>query len=280
MTIRFFPCRHPERRRADERLLLPNATRAAVEGYGPTKQSRRRASKNSQSKETPPADRPCGEKGTPTAVDFGIFLTCQQGIVKRWPDGIPAAVRVQIERELALIKELKYEHFFLTVADIVDFARGRGILCQGRGSAANSAVCYALQVTEVDPARVSMLFERFISKERHEAPDIDVDFEHQRREEVIQRIYEKYGRHRAALAATLVTYRRRMAVRDVAKALGYPADVVDALAKSLHWFDGGGEVSAHLRLEGSPKIFGRDIGILPAGDLGSRLDDCHAAAGP
>jgi error-prone DNA polymerase len=170
----------------------------------------------------------------------------EQGIPKRWPEGIPAAVRTQIERELQLIKELRYEHFFLTVADIVDFARSRGILCQGRGSAANSAVCYALHVTEVDPARVSMLFERFISKERHEAPDIDVDFEHQRREEVIQYIYNKYGRHRAALAATLVTYRRRMAVRDVAKALGYPADVVDALAKSLYWFDGGGEVSERL----------------------------------
>ena len=169
-----------------------------------------------------------------------------QGIRKRWPDGIPEAVRLQIERELELIEELEYEHFFLTVADIVDFARSRGILCQGRGSAANSAVCYALHVTEVDPARVSMLFERFISKERHEAPDIDIDFEHQRREEVIQRIYEKYGRHRAALAATLVTYRRRMAIRDVAKALGFPPDIVDALAKSLLWFDRGGEISVQL----------------------------------
>lgn len=170
----------------------------------------------------------------------------EQGLIKRWPEGTPAPVRVQVERELELIKQLKYEHFFLTVADIVDYARGRGILCQGRGSAANSAVCYALHVTEVDPARVSMLFERFISQERHEAPDIDVDFEHQRREEVIQRIYQKYGRHRAALAATLVTYRHRMAIRDVAKALGYPADIVDALAKSLYWFDGGGEVSTQL----------------------------------
>ena len=170
----------------------------------------------------------------------------ERGARKRWPNGMPDAIRAQIERELQLIKELKYEHFFLTVADIVDFARDRGILCQGRGSAANSAVCYALHVTEVDPVRVSMLFERFISKERHEAPDIDVDFEHQRREEVIQRIYEKYGRHRAALAATLVCYRRRMAVRDVAKALGFPPDIVDALAKSLQWFDAGGEISAQL----------------------------------
>jgi error-prone DNA polymerase len=161
-----------------------------------------------------------------TASEHLRALT-EQGIVKRWPNGIPAAVRVQIERELTLIKELKYEHFFLTVADIVDFARGRGILCQGRGSAANSAVCYALQVTEVDPARVSMLFERFISKERHEAPDIDVDFEHQRREEVIQRIYEKYGRHRAALAATKLGFdpssrTARQLLELVAEIIGFP----------------------------------------------------------
>jgi error-prone DNA polymerase len=180
-----------------------------------------------------------------TASEHLRALT-EQGIRKRWPAGIPDPVRLQIERELTLIKELHYEHFFLTVADIVTFARSRGILCQGRGSAANSAVCYALHITEVDPARVATLFERFISKERHEAPDIDVDFEHQRREEVIQRIYEKYGRHRAALAATLVTYRRRMAIRDVAKALGFAADVIDALAKSLQWFDGGGEMSEQL----------------------------------
>jgi error-prone DNA polymerase len=170
----------------------------------------------------------------------------ERGARKRWPNGMPDTIRLQIERELQLIRELKYEHFFLTVADIVAYARGLGILCQGRGSAANSAVCYALHVTEVDPVRVSMLFERFISKERHEAPDIDVDFEHQRREEVIQHIYKKYGRHRAALAATLVCYRRRMAVRDVAKALGFPPDIVDALAKSLQWFDDGGEISTQL----------------------------------
>jgi error-prone DNA polymerase len=180
-----------------------------------------------------------------TASEHLRALT-EEGIKRRWPTGIPDPVRTQIDRELVLIKELKYEHFFLTVADIVAYARGKGILCQGRGSAANSAVCYALHVTEVDPARVSMLFERFVSKERHEPPDIDVDFEHQRREEVIQRIYEKYGRHRAALAATLVTYRRRMAIRDVAKSLGFPGDVTDALAKSLQWFDGGGEIPAQL----------------------------------
>lgn len=170
----------------------------------------------------------------------------EKGALLRWPQGAPAAVRHQIERELALIAELEFEHFFLTVADLVEFARSRGILCQGRGSAANSAVCYALHVTEVDPTRVSMLFERFISKERHEPPDIDVDFEHQRREEVIQYIYGKYGRHRAAIAATVITYRRKSAIRDVAKALDFPADIVDALAKSVAWFDTGGELPAQL----------------------------------
>jgi error-prone DNA polymerase len=180
-----------------------------------------------------------------TATEHLRNLT-EEGIKKRWSEGILPAVRTQIERELTLIAELKFEHFFLTVADVVAFARDRGILCQGRGSAANSAVCYALQITEVDPARVSMLFERFVSKERHEPPDIDVDFEHQRREEVIQYIYEKYGRHRAAIAATLVTYRHRMAIRDVAKALGFAPDVTDALAKSIQWFDGGGQISAEL----------------------------------
>jgi DNA polymerase III alpha subunit len=133
-----------------------------------------------------------------------------------------------IERELVLIRELRFEHYFLTVEDIVRYARMRGILCQGRGSAANSAVCYVLGVTEVDPARMDLLLERFISKERHEPPDIDIDFEHQRREEVMQYIYNKYRRHRAALAATVITYRRRMAIRDVARELGFPTDLTDA----------------------------------------------------
>jgi len=168
------------------------------------------------------------------------------GIKRRWPVGAPPSVIALIEKELALIAELKYEHYFLTVADIVRYARSRDILCQGRGSAANSAVCYALGVTEVDPARINMLFERFISKERAEAPDIDIDFEHQRREEVIQYIYDKYGRARAALAATVVCYRRKMAVRDVGKALGLPLDVVDALSKSLYWFDGNASLPDEL----------------------------------
>jgi error-prone DNA polymerase len=147
-------------------------------------------------------------------------------------------VRAQIEHELALIAELKYESYFLTVHDIVRHARSRGILCQGRGSAANSAVCFCLGITEVDPARSQMLFERFISRERNEPPDIDVDFEHERREEVIQYLYEKYGRHRAALAATVISYRPRSALRDVAKAMGLDPLQVAALARSMQWWDG------------------------------------------
>jgi error-prone DNA polymerase len=160
------------------------------------------------------------------------------GAAERWPDGVPEKVRRMLEHELTLIAELGYEPYFLTVHDIVRFARSQGILCQGRGSAANSAVCYCLGVTEVDPARMEMLFERFISRERGEPPDIDVDFEHQRREEVIQYIYRKYGRERAALAATLITYRPKSAVRDVGKALGMAPDQVDRLARNLNWWDG------------------------------------------
>ncbi len=156
----------------------------------------------------------------------------------RYPQGVPTSVQKQIEHELALIGELHYEMYFLTVHDLVRFARGRGILCQGRGSAANSAVCYCLGVTEVDPARTNLLFERFISRERNEPPDIDVDFEHQRREEVIQYIYAKYGRERAALAATVITWRPRSALRDAGRALGIAAEQIDALAREHYWFDG------------------------------------------
>ncbi|MGH8679824.1 MAG: PHP domain-containing protein, partial [Burkholderiales bacterium] len=154
------------------------------------------------------------------------------------PAAVPDRVRHLVEHELALIAELGYEPYFLTVHDVVKYARGEGILCQGRGSAANSAVCYALGITEVDPARMEMLFERFISRERNEPPDIDVDFEHQRREEVIQYIYRKYGRHRAALAATVITYRPKSALRDVGKALGFDLEQVDRLAKTMAWWDG------------------------------------------
>ena len=154
------------------------------------------------------------------------------------PEGMPAKVRQQIEHELQLIHEMHYEPYFLTVYDIVAFARSKGIACQGRGSAANSAVCYCLGITEVDPSRMSMLFERFISKERNEPPDIDVDFEHQRREEVIQYIYQKYGRHRAALAAAIVRYRPRSALRDTGKALGVHPTLIDEAAKGYSWWDG------------------------------------------
>nr|WP_276583485.1 error-prone DNA polymerase [Pseudomonas sp. RIT-PI-S] len=153
-----------------------------------------------------------------------------RGMRERWPEGTPPTVHTLIERELQIIAELGYESYFLTVQDIVDFARRRGILCQGRGSAANSAVCYALGITSIDPAHTSMLFERFISRERNEPPDIDVDFEHERREEVIQYVFQRYGRHRAALTAIASTYRAAGAVRDVAKALGLPPDQVSALA--------------------------------------------------
>ena len=143
-----------------------------------------------------------------------------------------------MEHELKLIAELRYEPYFLTVYDIVRFASSQGILCQGRGSAANSAVCYCLGITEVDPGRMELLFERFLSKERNEPPDIDVDFEHERREEVIQYIYAKYGRERAALAATVIAYRPRSAIRDIGKALGMELAQVDRLAKNMAWWDG------------------------------------------
>jgi len=162
----------------------------------------------------------------------------EQGCAYRWPAGVPDAVRENIEHELRLIAELKFEPFFLTVHDVVQWARSRGILCQGRGSAANSTVCYCLRITEVDPSRMAMLFERFISKERNEPPDIDVDFEHERREEVIQYIYGKYGRERAALAATVICYRPRSALRDVGKALGLDLAQVDKLARGMQWWDG------------------------------------------
>ncbi len=155
------------------------------------------------------------------------------GAAWRYPRGVQAKVRRQIEHELKLIEELNYPHYFLTVHDIIAFARQRGILCQGRGAAANSAVCYCLGITAVDPERIEMLFERFVSRERNEPPDIDVDFEHERREEVIQYLYRKYGRDRAALAAEVITYRTRSAVREVGKALGLSLDAVDRLARHL-----------------------------------------------
>jgi error-prone DNA polymerase len=176
---------------------------------------------------------PAGE--TPTSHLLALTM---RGCAYRWPGGVPAAVLENIKHELRLIAELKFEPFFLTVHDVVEFARSQKILCQGRGSAANSTVCYCLRITEVDPSRMSMLFERFISKERNEPPDIDVDFEHERREEVIQYIYGKYGRERAALAATVICYRPRSALRDVGKALGLDLAQVDRLARGMQWWDG------------------------------------------
>ena len=161
----------------------------------------------------------------------------ERGLLRRYPSGVPAGVRERIEHELKLIAEMAYEAYFLTVYDIVCFARSQNILCQGRGSAANSVVCYAIGVTEVDPARSALLFERFISKERGEPPDIDVDFEHERREEVIQYIYKKYGRERAALAAAVITYRTKGALRDAGRALGFGIAQINALTASLAWWD-------------------------------------------
>lgn len=174
---------------------------------------------------------------TPTSY---LRRLTEAGMRKRWPAGVPLKVRTLLEHELELIRELRYEPYFLTVYDIVAFARSQGILCQGRGSAANSAVCFCLGITEVDPERMATLVERFISKERNEPPDIDVDFEHERREEIIQYIYQKYGRERAALAATIITYRPRSAVRDVGKTLGLDGLQIDCLAKSTRWWDGRG----------------------------------------
>jgi len=174
----------------------------------------------------------------------------EDGMRWRWPDGAPKRARELIEHELALIAELKYESYFLTVHDIVRFARSRGILCQGRGSAANSAVCFALGVTELDPGRMNLLFERFISRERNEPPDIDIDFEHERREEVIQYIFDRYGRDRAAMTAVANSYRGRGAVRDVAKALGLPPDQVDRLARTMDRWGGHAPVPQYLREQG------------------------------
>ena len=162
----------------------------------------------------------------------------EEGMQRRWPQGVPDKVIRIVEHELALIADLEYEPYFLTVYDIVTFARSQDILCQGRGSAANSAVCFCLGITEVDPDRMEMLVERFISKERNEPPDIDVDFEHERREEVIQYIYQKYGRERAALAATVITYRPRSALRDIGKVLGLSDLQVGRLSRSMQWWDG------------------------------------------
>ncbi len=185
--------------------------------------------------------------GFANAQDALTHLT-YQGAAKRYPQGVPAKVRAGIEHELALIAQLQYAPYFLTVYDIVRYARSKNILCQGRGSAANSAVCFCLGITEVDPDRADLLFERFISPERREPPDIDVDFEHERREEVIQYIYGKYGRERAGIAATVISYRGRSAIREVGKAFGLSEDTIGALSSSI--WGGGGDGHADLARAG------------------------------
>jgi error-prone DNA polymerase len=184
-----------------------------------------------------------------------------EGAKQRWPNGVPEKVIDTIRHEMRLIEDLHYEAYFLTVWDMVRFARERDILCQGRGSAANSTVCYCLGITNVDPSQTDLLFERFVSRERDEAPDIDVDFEHQRREEVLQYLYEKYGRDRAGMTATVTTYRPKSAIREVGKALGVSADAIDSLAKMSHSFSRKFDID-HRCL---------DCGIDPESEIGKRF---------
>ncbi|WP_269531374.1 error-prone DNA polymerase [Chitinimonas sp. BJYL2] len=186
-----------------------------------------------------------------TTPDSHLRALAEAGLQRRFPLGVSTAVRTQLEHELSVIAELHYAAFFLTVEDVVRFARSQDILCQGRGSAANSVVCYALGITEVRPeGEASMLFERFISVERNEPPDIDVDFEHQRREIVIQYLYAKYGRDRAALAATVISYRSRSALRDVARALGFDEEQLDRLGNTLAWWDKPADLPQRLQEAG------------------------------
>ena len=185
-------------------------------------------------------------EGYATPQEALVALTTE-GMKNRYPDGAPEKVQKAVAHELGLIDELGYAPYFLTVHDIVRYARSQDILCQGRGSAANSSVCYCLGITAVDPAQIDLLFERFVSAERNEPPDIDVDFEHERREEVIQYIYARYGRHRASIAATVITYRSRSAIREVGKAMGLSLDTVDALARTTWGWSSGGIPEDHVR---------------------------------
>jgi error-prone DNA polymerase len=198
-----------------------------------------------------------------TPYEYLVQLTWQ-GASERYPCGVPDKVRRLVEHELKLIEELRYEAYFLTVWDIVRFARERDILCQGRGSAANSAVCFCLGITSVDPDQSDVLFERFICRERNEPPDIDVDFEHERREEVLQYLYQKYGRERAGLAAVVITYRTRSAIRDVGKALGLSLDRVDTLAKNVDGY------------HHDPRLDRRcgEVGVDPASVVGQQFVQC------
>jgi error-prone DNA polymerase len=191
-----------------------------------------------------------------------------QGAQNRYRGHIPHKIRRQLGFELALIEELEYEMFFITVHDVVRFANEKKILCQGRGSAANSAVCFCLGITAINPAESKLLFERFISRERREPPDIDVDFEHERREEVIQYIYGKYGHDRAAIAATVISYRPRSAIRDVGKALAMEPELVDQFAKEHFWFDGSEVLQEKIRQAG---LAGREGPVLQWLDLAAQL---------
>ena len=195
-----------------------------------------------------------------TPIEF-LKRETWNGAKKRYPNGVPQKVIDMLRHEMTLIEELKYEAYFLTVWDLVRYARQRGILCQGRGSAANSSVCYCLGVTSVDPSQMDMLFERFISRERGEAPDIDVDFEHQRREEVLQYIYKKYGRHRAGMTATVIRYRTKSAIRDCGRALGISLDRIDAVSKM---------VDSRLP-EGTLTNRAKEAGIDPDSEIGQRF---------
>jgi error-prone DNA polymerase len=192
-------------------------------------------------------DEPCEPYASPQEA---LAALTWNGAADRYPGGVTEKVRAQIVHELALIDKLGYARYFLTVHDLVRYARLRDILCQGRGSAANSAVCYCLGVTSVNPAEIDLLFERFISEERNEPPDIDVDFEHERREEVIQYIYEKYGRDRAGIVATVITYRAKSSMRDVGKALGLSEDIIGALSGMVWWWSSDGVMEKDIREAG------------------------------
>ncbi|MCA9058892.1 MAG: PHP domain-containing protein, partial [Planctomycetaceae bacterium] len=181
-----------------------------------------------------------------SGIDYLKSLV-REGVKKRFPNGLPEKIAQLIRHELQLIEELHYEAYFLTVYDLVRFARERDILCQGRGSAANSVVCYCLGITSVDPARIDVLFERFISRERNEAPDIDVDFEHERREEVLQYLFQRYGRDRAGMTATVITYRPRSAIRDIGRAIGLSNDRIEKLSTGMERIDHAEQLSDRLQ---------------------------------
>ena len=242
---------HDRRTVADRFALLPGAVARSVEWAAACS-----FSLDELRYEYPDAVVPAGT----TPAEF-LAETVWRGAAKRYPGGVPEKVKGLLEHELALVRDLGYEAYFLTVFDIVRFARRRGILCQGRGSAANSAICYCLGITSVDPARMQVLFERFISRERREAPDIDVDFEHHRREEVIQYVYDTYGRSRAAMTAEVIRYRLRSAVRDMGKALGLSLDRLARVAEVLDAGDRADRLPERLA----------EAGLDPGGDTGTRL---------